>query len=542
MISRAFFVTLGVILTLAPIPVEAFEEAYLPIDHWAYPILERLQARTGRQTVDLAVRPITRGDGVRAMREIRQAYTDGRVALTGIELRQLGLLEREFAPETWDPAGPRYHSRHWIAHDLTAEWSLPISLRYTAEPDSFHDGTASPGDGKSFTDGARTPELLNSGDLTIGPSITLRYGQHALLQQSLDYRLRIGDDVGVGHWDVASGEAEFVHDDDDWVAVKRTTDTMVRAMFGAVAFELGRTPIRWGPGREGSLLISDAAPPMDFLRFIASMGRLHFTNLAAELRTSVPGADKWLAAHRLAYVAPTFTIGVSDVVVFGERAFDFAYLNPFQLFYIVEANVGDRDNNLVGFDVRIIPHPGWELYGELVADDSNIRDGWNYFGNKNAFQLGVEKSGLPGLPVTDVRVEWSLVDQFTYTHVRPINQASHYDRPLGHVIGTDADLFTAVFRHWVSARTEFHAGYEQERHGQGDITISQDERENDRRNYLWGTVESTRRALFGFSYHSVRGLEFGGEYEQEWIANHENAAGARAVTRSRGGAWLGIVF
>ncbi len=538
--QRKRMMALGAILVLVPAMAAAFEEAYLPLDHWAYPILERFQVRGGVQTVDLSCRPITRGDGVRATREIRRAHDDGRIRLSETELGQLGLLEREFAPEMFTPPGPRYHVRHWLAQDLALEWTFGIEAGHHALPDTAPGGPwVGPGE-KRASD--LSPETQHSTLLRLRPEATLRYGSHAILQERLDYRFRFGDDLGRGHVNIAAGEAEFVHGGDDWVGVQRTTHTLVRAILGPVGLELGRAPIRWGPGRDGTLLVSDFAPPMDFVRFVASAGRFRFTNLAAELRSTAPEADKWLAAHRVAYVAPSFSIGLSEAVIFGGRAFDLAYLNPFQLFYIVEANIGDRDNNLVGVDARWTPHPGWEIYGELVADDSNIRDGWNYFGNKNAFQLGVEKTGLPGLADSDLRIEWSLVDEFTYTHHIAINRASHYERPIGHRIGTDADLVTVTLRRWVGPRFELHGSYEQERHGEGDITRDHDARETDRRHFLLGVVERTRRAGFGLSFRSVRGIEFQGDVRREWIRDYENRPRMPSVVQDRAELRFGMTF
>jgi hypothetical protein len=511
-----------------PAPALAFEDAYLPLDHWAYPLLDRLQTRTRSLSVTLEERPIARGAAARALEAFHHALSRGELALTETDLGQLALLERELAPETGLPPGARYHAIRWDTQNLRAEWAIRLESLATTMPAlaSFQPDSAA-GDG---------PEREETLFLWGRPETVVEIGDRVTWQQRFSYRFRFGDTVGRSTLDPSVGEAEFVYNDDDFVGVQRTLDTILGVRLGPARVEAGRLRFAWGPGREGRLLVSGDSPPLDAVRLIARWGRIHLSHAATQLRSSI--GERYMAAHRIAYVSSALTVGVSETVVFGNRAYDLAYLSPVQLFYVVESNNGDGDNNLVGVDFRWIPRAGWKLYGEIVVDDSNLRDGWSYYGNKNAFQLGIDRSGLPALPNTDLHAEWSLIDQYTYTHRRPINVAQHFSSPVGHRIGTDADLLTVALNHWISPEIDVRAGYEQERHGEGDISRGSDGRTDDRRNFLTGTVETTRSGFAATGFRSVRGWEGRFELRYTRSRNLHNTRSTKRVEEISAELWI----
>lgn len=528
-------------------PAIAFDEAYLPLDHWAYPLLERLRAAGAPVAAHLADRPIARGQAAAALMAIENDLHAGRLDLDETALGHVRLLRAELAPELDVAPGPRYHRRSWIGVDL--EWAWRVELLGVTSPslaripgDSLTAPPPRPFD-PGTGDGTATPPAEETGFVRLIPEGTLRVGDRFLVQERLHYRFRFGDTVPATSLDVSGGEGEFVFEDDDFVGVQRTLDTTVRVIVGGseaprsprlFALDLARMPVRIGPGRDGTLLLSGMAPPMDQLRFRARAGWFQLTHVAAELRSEL--GEKWLAIHRIALERPSFTLGISESVVFGLRSYDFAYLPPAQIFYVVESNIGAGDNNLFGVDVRWRPGPGVELYGELVGDDSNLRNGLDYFGNKTAFQVGVS---LPSLVAgVDLNAEYAAVDEFTYTHYTDIGVYAHYERPIGHPIGNDADLLSVTLSRWMTPRLALTARYEQERHGEGWLYRGHRERTSDSHNWLFGTVERRRAAVVGGRLVSVRGIEIRGEVRREWFRRFANLADARRVAATRAELWL----
>jgi hypothetical protein len=537
----------GLLALILATPVAGFDEAYLPLDHWAYPLLERLRARGAPIDVHLADRPLSRGQGLAAVQATVHDLRLGRISLDETSLGHLRLLQAEFAPEMDVAAGPRHHRASWTDVDL--EWAWRVEAHGIAAPvlepapgDSVGAPPTrpyDPGPGR----GTVSPPHEETAFVRLVPEGTLRVGDRFLVQERLHYRLRFGDTVPGTSLDVSSGEGEFVFEDDDFVGVQRTLDTTVRVILGGseapasphlFALDLARMPVRLGPGRDGTLLLSGRTPPMDQIRFRARAGWFQLTHTAAELRTEL--GEKWIAIHRIAYERPGFTLGISESVVFGNRSFDFAYLSPAQIFYLVESNIGAEDNNLFGVDLRWRPRDGVEVYGEVVGDDSNLRNGLDYFGNKTAVQLGVVLAGT--LPAVDLAVEWSAVDEFTYTHVDPINVYAHYEQSIGHPIGNDADLLSVTLSRWLAPRVQLDLRYEQERQGAGWLYRDHRDRGGDGHNWLSGTVERRRAGVIRGRVVSVRGIEVRGEVRREWFRRFANVADARQVAATRAELWL----
>ena len=77
-----------------------------------------------------------------------------------------------------------------------------------------------------------------------------------------------------------------------------------------------------------------------------------------------------------------------------------------------------------------------------------------------------------GLPDTDFHVEYTFINQYTYTHVNPVNVYKHFTSVIGHHIGSDADNLWIELRRRFTDKLETVFGYELERHGEGDIDKS----------------------------------------------------------------------
>src|SRR5262245_8563407 len=71
----------------------------VPLDHWAYEFLERIEVRAGLQAGSLEVRPRTRGETAKLVAEAATRARDGAWRPTPIEARQLDMLRHEFADE-----------------------------------------------------------------------------------------------------------------------------------------------------------------------------------------------------------------------------------------------------------------------------------------------------------------------------------------------------------------------------------------------------------------------------------------------------------
>jgi hypothetical protein len=209
--------------------------------------------------------------------------------------------------------------------------------------------------------------------------------------------------------------------------------------------QFGRSRWHWGPGDEGSLLLSKTSAPITGLAFHVRIEplRADLTALSATLRN---GAGEQLAAHRIEWQpADRLRVGIAEAARYQSSAWQPLYLVsviPFQLVQRLEAQDEPgaagaiRNNVLVAGDVGWRVAPGTRVYGEALIDDLHlIRRVTNP--NKYGYQLGWEGVG----PVFGTRVTWggefTRITQFVYTSYFGRDFTAQ-GRPLGFPVAPDA--------------------------------------------------------------------------------------------------------
>jgi hypothetical protein len=486
-------------LALAARPAAALTGLDVPLDHWAYGVLERLEVRARLQAGSLALRPLTRGEMAALVQQAAAGARTGAWRPTAIESRQVDMLRHEFAEELRAHGDtlaivPRAYWR-WGGE----RWRLQAFWRGRQRFDRD-----APAAGAGRID-SRT---------VLEPAAALELAGRLLLVEQVFYRVRTSDAPLAQSTDPRDGEAEFVFDARDRFAVTRTVEPYVRYATERLRVDLGRFRLRWGPGRHNALLLVDETPAFDQFRVQARLGPVRWTSLVGQLRaarllpTDPELRERYVSAHRLGWaVHPRFQFGVSEALVWGDRGLDLAYTNPLTVLFVSQANNGDVDNALAGVDWTWRIAPGLDLYGEGVVDDLNLRRGVRHFGNKLALLGGVLWVEPLGARDWDAEFEWSWAGQFTYTHVRPIDRYQHFGGTLGSRTGPDSDLWVAGLRRHLTRGWSARAFYELERHGEGGIAVDHDQRTSDRQEYLSGVAESRHQPGLELRYRGLRSIE-----------------------------------
>jgi len=511
-----------VLLLFAAQPTFAIESVDLPLDHWAYEMLERFEVRAGLTRTGLETRPLRRGQVARLVRQLLDGAARADWTPTRIETAQLEMLQEEFSAElvAQGSAVPvldrAYH--HWTGTD----WEF--QLQFFAIQEASHANMD------------RTSDFAQT-DLRLAfepqAGLVLRRDFAGWARVSLIRRT--SDGVLRNSTDPAAGEAEYVFDTRDRVSFTRRVEPYVRYLRGPVMVDLGRERLRWGPGRHNGMLLLNETPPLDLLRLELDFGWIRFAHVAGQLRPAQLEDDdpalveKYMAAHRLVLqVHRRFLIGVAESVVYGDRGLDLTYLNPINVFYVAQANVGDHDNALGSVDAKLVL-PNLELYGELLVDDLNLRRGLDHFGNKLGVLGGFLWLRPFGASDWDLDGEWSWASQFTYTHQIPINRYEHYGSTLGSRTGPDSDLWVAGLRRRFSRGWSARMFYALERHGAGGLATDQDERPDDSQDYLSGTVESVHQPGLEIRYQGLRNVELFVDTRYLHVTNPANDATRAAL-------------
>ena len=295
---------------------------------------------------------------------------------------------------------------------------------------------------------------------------------------------------------------------------------------------VGKDNLSWGPGRHGALLISDNALPMEMAKLTARYRVIKFNAFTSILEGKK--ARGYLSGHRLELsLWDKINLGIAETIVY--TPFKVDYLNPLQVYTtdtaakVIEVE-GNPSNVLISGDLDLLMLRNLELYSELMIDDfvptRGLRSVKNW-GSKFGVLLGGYYVEPFFLKNTALRIEYTFVNQYAYTHDPPITSYTHLDSVIGHRIGTDADDLYLDVKHWLTDKLSLSLSYELERHGEGDVNNPHPENaQNDEEwEFLSGTTESTSALSLSISYTSPAKYFANIEYTYSRIKKAEHQRG-----------------
>jgi hypothetical protein len=222
-------------------------------------------------------------------------------------------------------------------------------------------------------------------------------------------------------------------------------------------FEIGKGKHFWGDGHR-SLILSDNASSFPYARITTNVWKLRYTNLWVQLRDNSFGQTsmrdlrtKYAALHALSF-NPTnkFNITLYEMVVWQDRdsmsrrTLDISYLNPIIFYRPVEYSIGSPDNVILALSMRYKAHPKFQLYGQFVLDEFNLKQfskQQKWWGNKLGGQMGLKWFDL--LKGLSWQSEVNIARPFIYTHGSSVQAWTHFNQPMAHPLG-------ANFFEWVN--------------------------------------------------------------------------------------------
>jgi len=323
---------------------------------------------------------------------------------------------------------------------------------------------------------------------------------------------------------------------------------------------LGKERNAWGPGHWGNLALSANPTSYDQVKLQLRFRKFKFTSIAGILRpypdlveySYFTGhfqrniwAHKYMAAHRLEAAPFRFLkLGLQEVLIYGERNPELAYLNPVNFYWSAEHNLGDQDNSTLGATVEIFPGFSSKFYGEIFLDDlktSRLGTGW--YGNKWAVLAGLFRADVLGVPNLDFRAELAKIRPYVYTHRYPINVYEHFVTPLGHWAGPNSETVNAALTwrpsRWMRTGLEFqywkHGANPDDQNVGGNINLCHRAFDATEVHFFEGEVENRTQARLFCSYEWFR--NFATRFEILWT-NEKNVplnSGGRGNVKSVGG-------
>ena len=250
-------------------------------------------------------------------------------------------------------------------------------------------------------------------------------------------------------------------------------------------FELmfGKDNFAWGMAKN-RLLFSGDSPPFSQVRLVARLtSKINFTYVVGKLKSwnavgdtiyttennweRIIPPDKWVVGHRLDYSpVSNINISVSEALIWGDRGFDFSYLNPLAFLYSAEHDGGDLDNVLLSGDVSV-QLPGSIIWtASLLIDDMKTSSlGTGDFGNKFAWSTGL-MVWVPMVNGVQTSINYQKVDPYVYSHFYPVNRFSNWTSSLGTNMAPNSDQWSYQISYKPIRKLQIGINIKQNRHGE----------------------------------------------------------------------------
>ncbi|MBM3242801.1 capsule assembly Wzi family protein [Candidatus Poribacteria bacterium] len=521
--------------------VSASDEQYREVyDFW-----DRMVAKKVIGGILKNSRPYSRGEVATALVDLDKKVSSGNITLSRIDQKRLAYLMRIFAfgsdeTATVDLPDGQYHDDEYllITQGESYRFGLSMEAGETIVNRKQSNTTRSEVASKSEANG-RSGSSQQTGYVTLlRPTVTGQVKDNFAFYSDLKFYYLSGATFP----DIPKTEAKVGQ-----AGLDATTAALAisYAKFKLPWFELllGKENLSWGPGRHGALLISDNSLPMNMVKLTAWYKQVKFQAFTSILGsgTCLPPCSgrqvgkKYMSGHRLEFnLWDKVSLGLCENVVYANR-FETIYTNPFQIYAVTEIpskivegeSVSSPDNVLVSGDLDIFPLKNLEFYGELLLDDFypnyGLRSPFNW-GSKWGILLGFYYVNPFSIPDTDLRVEYTFINQYTYTHEPMDTTYTHYDAVIGHHIGADADDLFFDVRHWFTDKLRIAIGYELERHGEGEVNKPhpKDAPRDDEWEFLSGVTESTNSLSLGVFYAVVGRYFANVKYTVSWVKNVSN--------------------
>ncbi len=457
-------------------------------DYRGYDFLEILAGRGMLRGIYSGVRPLTRERFGELLLRAERRYSADPDLLSSTEYRFLERLKGDLLSDR--DAGEvmidkEFEERHLFTWSEKDSW-FAVDLIFNQENDFG---------------------VINSKGDTNDVSRTTAGGRvRGYLSGSLHFFLEFtntkesGGESAVSNFDPSRGLPAVAYD-----GILYRDDAISYLKYRAPWFDItiGRQKINWGPAGRSGVTLSATNPPMDVIRLDVRYSRLGYSGFIGDIRGT--SGNKKIAAHRIDYIPfEGLRLGAGEIVVYNRAKFEILYSLPIMPFHIAEHHLGDKDNNGINFDVEFDGLENGRVYAELFIDDYKLaKNPFTHWGNKWAILGGLHLTRPLNLNNSSLKIEYTRIEPYVYTHRFDNIDYFNYDRPIGHWSGPDSDELFISYANRPNWRSNITFSWSMLRKGRLDETFSLPEPGlEDAKEFLSGVVE--RR----FSYTVDYSLEF----------------------------------
>jgi hypothetical protein len=284
-----------------------------------------------------------------------------------------------------------------------------------------------------------------------------------------------------------------------------------------IKFTIGRRNYLLQPHSEHSLLLS--LDPQGYDGYILRLPSRYyeFYTIFAVLDAS---EQRYLSVHRISLNLKNFlTLGFSESILFG-NSLEPLYFNFFLPYYVSQWGLDRNDNIMWSFDAQVVLFNSI-IYGELLIDDFQYED--DPYPNKLSYQCGLKSLLLNTLLM---KLNYTRVDKWVYTHHVQINTYQRNSHPLGFPLGNDVDkvTFSLKFMNRYSLNPSVTLQYV--RKGEGSIFLPYEEEGGTwTPSFPSGTVEQTLDISCGLDYTVLYNFYIKAGFGKRFLYNYNHVSG-----------------
>ncbi|NWF49146.1 MAG: hypothetical protein HXY49_01245 [Ignavibacteriaceae bacterium] len=300
------------------------------------------------------------------------------------------------------------------------------------------------------------------------------------------------------------------------------TSGYLTADLDLVKFKVGRDRLKVGYGQIGKI-ISDDAPVFDYLGFnirykFFSFSYFHGKLLGFNLIDEKSISEKFIGYHRIGFnISKHLDIGLGEIVVYGNRGMDFAYLNPFAFYKSVEHSNYDRDNSMLFVDVNNNSVQRLKLFGTLLIDDisyGKIGSGW--WGNQIYLNAGLVSDIFYDIFPLEFQLEYTRIEPYVFSHRFLINNFSNFNHSFNRNLLPNSELFFGNLNYRFTNRLDISLNFLYSIHGEnylnennelvnvgGDINLGHREGDSEKVKFLDGKRTYSRNIQLEINYELI---------------------------------------
>ena len=169
-------------------------------------------------------------------------------------------------------------------------------------------------------------------------------------------------------------------------------------------------------------------------------------------------------------------LGISQSIIYSNRPFELAYLNPFLFWESAQRSMNDLDNSFLTFDGRFLFTNGFELNSSIMFDDINFKrlfkGEWAGSNNGTAWQIGGFFTN-PILPDNVIfRIEYIQIRPYIFSH--PGGYADLTYTSNGYLLGTNlqpnSTLFSLKLDYQFTSKISAGIKFDHQLHGKNVMT------------------------------------------------------------------------